>query len=203
MIDMSLKYPGLSKQNALAVTMLLICVAAMYNWFISPHIQYLAAAQKYQEVMESTEKTSKILSSDLKLRQKKLDELTQQFELQKQGFFDIDQAKIFLSEIQSIAEKSGCLVSNLKLSPARAVPVKNRDSIDIRQYQTEIGLLGNYGNIIKFLNTIQKRNARVWINSIDVGMKHAESGYLGCNITFSIYTLKVKENTSNVDNTQK
>jgi len=193
---MSLKYPGWSKQNALAVTMLLICVIAMYNWFIAPHTQYLAAAQKYQEIMESAEKTSKIISSDLTLRQKKLNELTQQFELRKQAFFDIDQAKSFLSGLQSVAEKSGCLVSTLKLSPAREVPVNNNNSIDVRQYQTEISLLGNYGNIVKFLNTIQNRNAKVWINSIDVGMKHAESGYLGCDITFSIYTLKVKENAS-------
>jgi len=196
MIDISLKYPGWSKQNALAVTMLLISLVAIYNWFIAPHTQFLAAAQKYQEIMESTEKTGKILTSELTLRQKKLNELTQQYELRKQAFFDTDQAKSFLSNLQSVAEKSGCLVSNLKLTPARDVPVKNGNFVEIRQYQTEIDLLGNYGNIVKFLNTIQNRNARVWVKSIDVGMKHAASGYLGCNISFVIYTLKVKENTS-------
>ena len=193
---MSIKYSDLSKRNALAAALLLICIVALYNWFISPHTQYLAAAQKYAEVMESTEKTGKLLNTELRLRRKKLDELTKQFELYKQAFFDINEAKNFLSELQSVAEKSGCLVTNLKLSPAKDIPVRNGGAIDVHQYQANISLLGNYGNIVKFLNTLQNRPAKVWVDSIDVGMKHAASGYLGCDVILSIYTLKVKENTS-------
>ena len=199
---MSLKYPVWLKQNAFAVAMLLIGIIAMYNWFISPNIKYLAAAQKYRKMMDSTEKQNKIIRSELELRKKKLDNLTHEFDQKKQAFFDIDQAKTFISGLQSESEKIGCPVTNLKLRPLQNIAVKDNNSLDICQYQIVMTFLGNYGNIVKFLNTLQNRPAKVWVDEINVGTKQSTDGSLSCNITLSIFTLKVKENTSNVKNKQ-
>jgi hypothetical protein len=196
MTDMSLKYSNYSKRNAMAAAIMVICTFAIYNWFISPHTQYLHAAQKYLTVIDSEEKRSESINNELKQQQKRLDELTHQLELQKQSFFNNDQAKIFLSDLQSIAEKSGCLVANLKFLPARDITVKSNNSLGICHYQTNMSVMGNYEDIVKFLNTLQNRTAKVWIDSIYVGMKQTTNGYLSCDITLSIYTLKVKENTS-------
>jgi hypothetical protein len=152
--------------------------------------------------MDTSEKIGKLITTQLKLHRQKLDELTQKFESEKQVFFEIDQAKDFLSGIQSIAEINGCQVVNLKLSSPREITIKDNNSIDIQQYQADMSLLGGYGNIVKFLNTIQNKTAKVWIDTINVSMKQATSGYLRCNITLSIYTLKVKENAGHVENKQ-
>ena len=197
---MTSKYSEYSKRNILAAAILLIAFVAIYNWFISPQTRYLAAAQKYHETIDSREQTGKLLTAQLKLRQKKLDELTQKFESDKQVFFEVEDAKTFLTGIQSLAETSGCQITNLKLSPQKPIIVKDNESVDINQYQVNMSLLGGYGNIVKFLNTLQNRPAKVWIDTINVSMKQASSGYLNCNMTLSIYTLKVKENTDNVKN---
>ncbi|MGD0786024.1 MAG: hypothetical protein ABR969_09450 [Sedimentisphaerales bacterium] len=154
---MSLKYPVWLKQNAFAVAMLLIGIIAMYNWFILPNTKFLAAAQKYSQMMDSTEKQSEIILSELELRKKKLDNLTQEFEQKKQAFFDIDQAKTFLSGLQSESEKSGCPVTNLQFRPLQNIAVKDNNSIDIGQYRIVMTFSGNYENIVKFLNTLQNR----------------------------------------------
>ncbi|MBU1259719.1 MAG: type 4a pilus biogenesis protein PilO [Planctomycetes bacterium] len=200
---MTSKYSDYSKRNILTAAILLIGFVAIYNWFITPQTQYLAAAQKYHDTMDTREKIGRLITTQLKLRRQKLDELTQKFESEKQVFFKIEQAKSFLSGIQSIAEKNGCQVVNLRLSPSREITVKDNNSIEIYQYQADMSLLGGYGNIVKFLNTIQNKPAKVWIDTISVSMKQAAtSGYLSCNITLSIYTLKVKENADYVENKQ-
>jgi hypothetical protein len=199
---MSQKYPVWLKQNAFAVAMLLIGIIAMYNWFISPNTRYLAAAQKYSQMLDLTEKQNKTILSELELRRKKFDNITQEFEQKKQTFFDIDQAKTFLSGIQSEAEKNGCPVTNLKFSPLKNVAAKDNNSLDICQYQIVMSFIGNYRTIVKFLNTIQNRPAKVWVDEINVGTTQSTDGYLSCDITLSIFTLRVKENTSNVNNKQ-
>jgi hypothetical protein len=62
-----------------------------------------------------------------------------------------------------------------------------------------MSLLGRYENIVEFLNTIQSRTAKVWVDSITIGMRDAASSCLACDITLSIYTLNIKEIQSNVN----
>ncbi len=198
---MTSKYSQYSKRNILAAAILLIAFVAIYNWFISPQTKYLAAAQKYHNTIDTREQTGKLLTAQLKNRRKKLDEITQKFESDKQAFFEIEDAKTFLAGIQSLAETNGCQITNFKLSPPRAINIKDNDSIDINRYQVDMGILGGYGNIVKFLHTLQNKPQKVWIDTIKLSMKQAATtGYLNCDITLSIYTLKVKENADNVKN---
>jgi Tfp pilus assembly protein PilO len=194
-----MQYIDQSKKNVLIMVMLVISIVAMYNWFITPQTRYLAAAQKYREATGSVEKTVLLISSQVKTQRKELAGVLQQFELQKQNLFDTDRAKDFLANLQSVAEKNGCMVVNIKHSPAAEVPVKDNNSIDIELYQVSIKLSGGYENIVEFLNTIQSGMSKVWIESVDIGMKDVTSGYLTCNITLSVYALKIKEIQGNVD----
>jgi len=200
---MTIKLSDKPKKNIMIASILLILTVALYNWFVRPHEKYLMAAQKYEATLESLDKKSKIINSELVLSRKKLDSLDNKFEQQKQSFFNISEIKDFLSGIQSTAEKSGCMVENLKLLPSREVSLKTDSAIEIYQYQANLSILGGYGNIVKCLNTIQNRPQKVWVESLNLDTKNPESGYLSCDVTFSIYTLKVKENIKNVANTQK
>jgi len=183
----------------MVTAMLVILAAAIYNWFVTPHTRYLVAAQRYENAMDLMDKKGKIISGNIKTRKTKLEHLRKDLEQQKQAFFDVNDAKTFLSNLQSTAEQNGCMVANLKFLPSRDTAIKSSDTIDIHQYQVSISILGGYGNIVKFLNTIQNRPEKVWVETIDVGMKPQEN-YLSCDATISIYTLKIKENAGNVNN---
>jgi Tfp pilus assembly protein PilO len=188
------KLPSWSKQNTLIMAILFISLVAMYNWFIVPHTQYLIAAQKCRDVAIEIEKKSKTMNSELASKQKRLHKLTARLEQWKETLFDIDQAKNFLSNIQSTIEKSGCVPTNLQLSPPKDIIVRNDNSVYIQQYQAGMSLTGKYENIVNLLYKLQNRKAKVWIDSITISATEPASNYLSCDITLSIYTLKDKEN---------
>jgi Tfp pilus assembly protein PilO len=196
-----MKYAGQSKRNALIIAILAIAAVAIYNWFVTPQTRYLAAAQKYKETVDSMKQASIIMSKNQKLNRKELDEHTQQFEQQKQDLFDVNEAKDFLANLQSAAEKSDCTVANLKHSSVREIAVKDSNSVSVYFYQNQVNMrfLGRYENIIEFLNTIQNRTAKVWIDSINISMKNITSNYLTCDTVLSIYTMDIKEIQNNVD----
>ena len=192
-----------SKRNITVSAILIITIIALYNWFVMPHSQYLMAAQKYQQTIETIDKKSKILNSEVKIRLKKLENLTRELKEQKKEFFEIEQAKDFLSNLQTAAEQNGCIVENIKFLPSKDASVKGSADVLIRQYQANLTIYGDYGSIVKFLNTIQNRTEKVWMESINFGMKNTDNGDLGCDVTLSIYTLKIMENTNNVSDKQK
>ena len=183
------------------MAILAIFIVAMYNWFVTPQTRYLAIAQKYKDTVDSMKKSSIIMSKDQKLNREKLDEREQQFERQKQNLFDVNQAKDFLANLQSVAEKSGCAVVNLKRSPVKEIAVKDNNSVSVHFYQNQVNtrFLGRYENIVEFLNTIQNRTTKVWIDSINISMKDITSSYLTCDTTLSIYALDIKEIQKDVD----
>lgn len=175
---------------------LIIMTIAIYNWFVTPHSQYLMAEQQYQQTIESLETKNKILNSSLKISNKTLENLSGKYEQHKQLFFDANNAKIFLTGIQTAAEKNSCTIQNLRFLSPREFP-QTAGNIGISQYQTNLNIFGGYGSIIKFLNTLQNRTEQVRVDSINIEMNN-ENGYLECDLLISIYTLKVKENTENV-----
>ncbi|HBG28671.1 MAG: hypothetical protein A2Y10_12015 [Planctomycetes bacterium GWF2_41_51] len=194
---------NISKRNVMVSAVLIIIAIAIYHWFVTPHSQYLMAAEQYQKAIDTIDKKSKILNSQIQIRRKKLENLTKEFEEYKEGYFETEQAKDFLSNLQTAAENSGCAVKNIKFPPSRYAPVKGSEEMIIHQYQANLSLQGEYSSILKFLNTIHNRPEKVWVESINFEMKNTENGDLGCDVTLSIYTLKVMERIKNVNNKQK
>ncbi|OQA01221.1 MAG: hypothetical protein BWY69_01447 [Planctomycetes bacterium ADurb.Bin401] len=189
-----------SKRNVTVSAFLIIMAIAIYNWFVTPHAHYLMAAQKYQQTIDSLNNKNKILNNDIRIRRKKLDNLKKEFEQEKQSFFDIEQAKTFLSNLQITAQQNGCLVENIRFMPANNVTDRKRENTIIHQYQSDLTLSGDYGSIVKFINVIQNRPEKVWVESINFGTKNTANGDLGCDLKLSIYTLKVMERIENVSN---
>jgi Tfp pilus assembly protein PilO len=186
----------LQKRNTTVAAVFIIMTIAIYNWFVTPHAQYLMAEQRYQQTMDSVETKCKILNSELKVKSKKLENLNKSYDQQKQMYFNADQVKDFLSSLQTTAEKNECTIQNIKFLPAREVFTSAID-LTVHQYQANLNILGGYGNIVKFLNTIQNRPQTVHIDSMSIEMNN-DNGLLECSLSISIYTLKVKERTENV-----
>ena len=188
-----IKHTNWSRRNIVIAACVPIAMVALYNWFVTPHLQYLQAAQRYENAADQIEKTNKIIGIELRIGQEKLDEISEQFRQKRQEFFGIDDAAGFLGSIQSKAEKSQCLVNTLKFQPARQIAVCDNNSADIRQYQVNLSVSGQYQNIVKLLDSLQNRKEKVWIDTIDLCLKDQTTGLLVCNLSLSIYTLKVKE----------
>ena len=188
-----IKRIGWSRGNMIIAACVLIAMVALYKWFVMPHSRYLLAAEKYKNAAEEVEKTTRTISAELQLSQRKLDEISQQFQQKRQEFFEVDDAKSFLGDIQAKAEKSGCFVDALRFSPAREIVVKDNNSVDIWQYQVGLTVSGQYQNIVQLLNSLQNRKQKVWIDTIDLHLKDKTTGFLVCDLSLSIYTLKVKE----------
>ena len=188
-----IKRIGWSRGNMIIAACVLIAMIALYKWFVMPHSRYLLAAEKYKNAAEEIEKTTRTIGAELQLSQKKLDEISQQFQQKRQEFFEVDDAKSFLGGIQTRVENSGCFVGTLRFSPAREIGVKDNNSIDIQQYQVSLSVIGQYQNIVQLLNSLQNRKQKVWIDTINLHLKDKTSGFLVCDLSLSIYTLKVKE----------
>ncbi|MGA2915169.1 MAG: hypothetical protein ABSE89_04000 [Sedimentisphaerales bacterium] len=185
------------RRNIIVAACVPIAMVAMYNWFVSPQLQYLKAAQKYEDSVDKVEKTNKIIDTQIQAGSRKLDEISQQFEQKKQEFFDIETARTFLGSIQSKAEKNQCVVDTLKFMPANQI-ANNSSSIDIKQHRAILTITGQYPDIVKLLDSLQNRKQKVWIDTITLHLKDQESGLLVCDVSLSIYTLQVKEIISDV-----
>src|SRR4030042_996566 len=116
-----IKRIGWSKGNMIIAACVLIAMIALYRWFVMPHSRYLLAAEKYKNAAEEVEKTTRTISTEIQLSQRKLDEISQQFQQKRQEFFEVDDAKSFLGDIQAKAEKSGCFVDALRFLPTREI----------------------------------------------------------------------------------
>lgn len=196
------KLQDFSRNNVVAVALVMISVIAIYNWFVTPHSNYLMAAEKYSIASRAMERTGKIIESELRLKQKKLDEFTGQFDSVKQEFFDAETAKTFLTSIQLQAEKNRCFVDTLKFPPVKQVITADTNDIEIKEYQVNLGVIGQYSDIVMLLDSLQNRKQKVWIDNIKLQLKDPSAGYLVCDAVVSLYTLKITENINNV-NTQK
>ncbi|MCX5633116.1 MAG: type 4a pilus biogenesis protein PilO [Phycisphaerae bacterium] len=187
-----------SKGNIFAAACVLIAMVALYNWFAAPHVQYLMAAQRYETAANEVEKTSKITNAEIQTGQKKLDEISGQFRQKKQEFFGVESARSFLESIQSKVEKNRLFVDSLKFQPPKQITTYDGNSIDIWQYQVNLTVSGQYQDIVKFLDSLQNRKEKVWIDMISLHLKDQATGSLVCDLSLSIYTLKIKEIVNDV-----
>lgn len=194
-----MEYTGQSQKNTLIAVILIIGLIGMYNWFVRPQARYIAVAKEYQQTVDDMKKTSIAMSKKQKISRESLRDFLQQLNDQKQGLFTEKQAKEFLANLQSIAEQTGCMVLEVRHKPVKPVFLEDSNSIDIDRHEASMRLMGGYENIVGFLNLLQGRPTRVWIDKISLDMRSPTSTYLTCDAVLSIYTLDIKEIQSDVD----
>jgi len=193
MIFNYVKYANWSRKNMIVAVIVLIALIALYMWSITPHIQYLLAAEKYEIVAKEIEETAKNIDKEIQMGRQRLDEISEQFRRGKQEFFEIDAAKSFLETLRATVEGRRCFVETLKFLPIRQITVKDGNSIDIQQYQANLTVSGRYQDITKLLDSLQNRKQKVWIDTINLHLKDQAADCLLCDMSLSIYVLKGKE----------
>jgi len=184
-----------ASRNAISAALVVIVAIAMYNWTVSPHVVQLSVVQQYESVLDDVVKKNKILSSAVRTKKQKLEQLGEQFAQLQSSLFMIDKAKEFFSDLQVISEQMGCTVYSLNLTTDKQNSKEGQaeDATGIVTKSAILSVIGAYGDIVRLVERLQARPQKVWIDSVKMTSLDNDSGQLKCDITITICTLQDKE----------
>lgn len=184
-----------SSRNVMLASLVLIGAVALYNWIVSPHWNYLMAAQRYESAVGELVRKNQALSNNLAARKKELAQLQEKLALMRTRVFESTEAKKLLGNVQSMAEESNCIIRSLTFSPASSAT--GADGPKTNRYVTSqraiLSILGNYGNITTLIDKLQDRSQQVRIDSFSIEPAGSSSGLLKCGITITIYVIHTEE----------
>lgn len=182
-------------RNAIWAALTVITLIAAYNQIVTPNTVYLAAAQRYESVMDNVSKKNRIITEAVNNKKKKLDELHKQFADVQSVLFSPEKAKEFFSDLQPVSEVTGCAVYSLNIAADAAEPKdkQGKDVSGITAHSAMLSVIGPYDNIIRLLDKLQTRSEKVWINSLKMEGLGNDSPQLKCDLTITIYTIQDKE----------
>ena len=184
-----------SSRNALSASLILIAVIAMYNWMVAPRASYLSAAERYGSTMENVIGKNRVVETRVRIMKKKLKELQEQAAQLQNTLFTPDKAKEFFSDLQAIAEETGCSVYSVNLvdSKQNAQPRLPGDTAGIVIKSAVLSVVGSYKNITQLIRRLQSRTEKVWIDTINLRTVNYNSDQPRCDITITICTVADKE----------
>ena len=180
-----------SSKNVVFAAFVVIEAIALYNWIVTPHLNFLRAAQRYESVADKLAKKNRIISTNVKLRKKKLGQLQEEFEHIHIKLFDPVKAKEFFSDIQAMAEQTNCVIYSLNFSPTDSVLKAGQSEISshITANRAIFSVGGRYKDIVALINKLQNRSKQVWIDSISMEPVDRNSELLKCDMSIAIYVI--------------
>ncbi|MFC1781835.1 hypothetical protein ACFLZ8_06205 [Planctomycetota bacterium] len=183
-----------SQRNVFFASTLIIAAIASYNWIVTPHVNYLAAAQRYELATVVLAKKKQTINSDLQIKRKRLEQLQQDYIDSLEVLFDPAEARDFLSNLQFNCEKSGCLMQSLTFSSQSSLPAgKEINENQITTRKANLTFLGGYSHITDLMNALQKTKKKVLIDSVKIIADSDTPGYLRCDMAVSIYIIQRKD----------
>jgi hypothetical protein len=173
----------------------LIGAIAVYNWIVAPHRNYLLAAQRYESAAGSLAKKSQVVSNNVAMKRKALEELQAKFKQVRGRLFNPVEAGRFFSNIQNKSEEVNCIIRSLTFSPGSSASSADRSEANsyITAQRATLSVLGGYGNIVALMNKLQDCSKQVCIDSVRINSDNKNSGYLECDMTITIYVIRGKE----------
>jgi len=186
--------PVSSQQNVILVSLVIIGAIGVYNWVIAPHRNYLQAAQKYQNVTDNLTKKKQTIRNNLQIRKKEIDKLDAQLHSGFEMCFELVEAKEFFNNFQAVSEKSGCIMYSLTFTQADSESGANNSNLNnsIFNKGARLTVLGSYGNITAFMNTLQENSKCVRIDSIRIYSDSSFPDHLKCDMSVIIYIISRK-----------
>lgn len=180
-----------SSKNVVFAAFAVVGAIALYNWLVTPHVNYLLASQKYASVTDKLAKKSGFIRNNAKIREKKLKELQEKFKDIHIKLFDTVEAEEFFSDIQAIAEQTNCIIYSLKFSPTNTALETDQSKVsnDIRANRATLSVAGKYKDIVALINKLQDRPKQVWADSISIEPISDNSDLLKCDMTITIYAI--------------
>lgn len=174
-----------SSGNILLAAILIIAAVVVYKWTIAPHTNYLSAAQRYDMTLDGIARKNKLIETNIRVQQKKLEKLQKKFEQLNSRLFTPTKATEFFSDIQSVAEEAGCQISSVNFSSAN--PGNRAKTTNVYTKRARLDIIGSYENITKLISRLQNRPERVKVDRISIKPIRGIGGKLKCDATIVIY----------------
>jgi len=184
-----------TSRDALLVAVVLVVAVGLYSRFVSPHINCLSAAWRYESVLNGmSDKKSRLLQS-VEADRQQLRKLENDVLPLQNSLFSPDTAKQFFSDVQAISARCGCAVRSVKLIEPMGgeKPGKDKNESAIVSKKTQLSIVGNYGDITEMIHRLQSGPEKVWIDSLQMEGVGTGSGLLRCDMTITVYIAAGKE----------
>lgn len=187
-----------SSKNALFAALVVIEAITLYNWIITPHVNYLRAAQRYESVIDELAKRNQIINNNVTVKKKDLEELQEKFRHISIKLFDPVKAKEFFSDMQAMAEETNCVIYSLNFSPTDSALDTGQLEVSshITANHATLSVVGGYRDLVALTNKLQGRSRQVWIDSINIEPVGRNTNQLRCDIVVTIYVIHGKEKQS-------
>jgi cell division protein ZapA (FtsZ GTPase activity inhibitor) len=188
-----------STRNTVFSALIIIATIAMYDWIVAPHVTCLFASQEYESAVSKAVEKNKITAREVEAKTKKLEELYRQLAESRSILFAPDEATAFFSDLQAIAEETGCTVHSLNL-------VANKPSSGDKRKQSEdtsgivansamLTVSGQYNSIFRLVEKLQNHAKKIWLDSFEMKTIDFNAVQLRCDMTITIYTIQDKGTT--------
>jgi Tfp pilus assembly protein PilO len=181
-----------STRTTLFSALIVIASIAMYDWIVAPHVTCLSASQQYESVVSSAVEKNKAVARDIETKTKKLEELHQQLVMSRGLLFTHNEAEEFFSNLQTVAEGTGCTVHALSLVGNKSSSQDTRkaeETSGITANSATVTVSGHYNNIFAFVEKLQNSAKKIWLDSFDMTVVDFSSGQLECSMTITIYII--------------
>ena len=178
-------------RNGISASLIIIAVIAMYRWTIPPQSYYLSSAKSYEYAINDMIEHSKIIKTQVELKKKELQELRENSSQLENVLFTPKEAKEFFSDLEVISVQSGCAVESLNFGAEKTESDEKHIGIKIRS--AIISVVGVYKDIETFVETLQSRTQKVWIDSIKMENVDETSSSVICDLTITIYQISDKD----------
>lgn len=185
------KWSQSSRFSRLATLTALIVIGtvAVYNWMVQPHVHYLMAAQKYEEVSNDLVGKNNKIKINVTSLSKQLADLQSQFENINSKLISQADAKKFFDNIQTKSRQAGCTVLSLNFLTGQ--DVKDTDTVYMKSARIKIA--GNYKEIVELIKNLQNQESQVLLDSMKIST-NMENEILQCDMTVTVFVLPDKEN---------
>ena len=184
-----------SQQNVIFASLMIIGAIGVCNWIITPHRNYLQAAQKYEAAADNLTKKKQTIGNNLKIRKKELVSLEEKLNSGFEMLFEPFEAKEFFNNIQAVSEEAGCIMHSVAFTQADSESgIKDPNAnVQITTKGVKLIVLGGYDNITALMNKLQENSKCVRIESVKIYSDSSFPGYLKCDMSVTIYIVSRKE----------
>ncbi|MHC4580755.1 MAG: type 4a pilus biogenesis protein PilO [Planctomycetota bacterium] len=173
-----------SMRNATSASLIVIAAFAMYRWTVTPHAASLSSAKTYESIADNLIKQRKLIATNLKVKQKKLEQLQQESVQLVGTLFTPNAAREFFSDIEVISEQTGCAVHAINLLADGEG--NEYGHLGIRIKSAELTVVALYRDIARLIRRLQERSQKVWLDSMEIRAINVNSDKVACSLTITI-----------------
>ena len=195
MVVMHLVKANRSTRYAVSASLIVIALLAMYSWLVAPHVVYLSVVQGYESAMANLINKNNLISSKVKVKKKKLQELQEKSAQLQSTLFTSDKAREFFSDLQAISEQTDCVVQSLNMVKKNPKEKQPEDASGIVTRSAVLSVVGLYKDMPRLIQRLQARTQKVWIDSMKILTVEYNSDRPRCDITITICEIQDKADT--------